>query len=58
MASLLVSRVFGVSIPASAGNTSEAVLVERGKVGDYGEALQDSQYLQAAHKNDNSDVPV
>jgi hypothetical protein len=33
MASLLVSRVFGISIPVSAGDTSEAVLVERGKGG-------------------------
>jgi hypothetical protein len=59
MASLLVSRVFGISIPVSAGNTSEAVLVERQEgnpIPDFGGGYLGSQYSRAAHKSYGSDV--
>jgi hypothetical protein len=60
MASLLVSRVFGISIPVSAGNTSKAILVE-GQEGnpipDFGGGYLGSQYSRAGHKDYNSYIP-
>jgi K+-transporting ATPase c subunit len=60
MVFLLVSRVFGISIPVSARNTSEAVLVEKQEgnpIPDFEGGYLGSQYSRAAHQNSDSDVP-